>query len=69
MNNIHIIHPSGQLKSSCLNLFQTNLVNSNRKVTKRMPPASLAPKKTLGVPEFSSVANEPVLMRRPGAQG
>jgi len=25
-------------------------------------------KKTFGVPEFSSVANEPILMRRPGAQ-
>jgi len=40
-------------------------VSSNRKVTKRMPPTSLA----LRVPEFSAIAYEPALMRRPGAQG
>jgi len=40
-------------------------VSSNRKVTKRMPPTLLA----LRVPEFPAIANEPALMRRPGAQG
>jgi len=54
---------------------------SKRKVTKRMPPTSLALDNCscvvlilsihghIRVPEFSSVANEPALMRRPGAQG
>ncbi len=34
-----------------------------------MPPYSFAPEKAFGVPEFSGIANEPALMRRPGAQG
>ena len=42
---------------------------SKRKVTKRMPPYSFAPKEAFGVPEFSGIAYEPALMRRPGAQG
>jgi hypothetical protein len=87
-------------------LFPTNLVNSNRKVTKlilpgaklnscfldglkgktqdvfcNMPPTSLALDNCscivlilsihghIRVPEFSAIAYEPALMRRPGAQG
>jgi len=40
-------------------------VCSNRKVTKRVPPLFVCP---CGVPEFTSIAYEPALMRRPGAQ-
>jgi hypothetical protein len=31
-------------------------------------PNSFAPRKTFGVPEFSDIANEHILMRHPGAQ-
>jgi hypothetical protein len=39
-----------------------------KKVTKKSRPYPFAPKQAFGVPEFSAIANEPVLMRRPGAQ-
>jgi hypothetical protein len=39
-----------------------------KKVTKKSRPYSIAPRKTFGVPEFTAIAYEPVLMRRPGAQ-
>jgi len=40
-----------------------------KKVTKKSRPYSFAPRETFGVPEFSAIAYEPALMRRPGAQG
>jgi hypothetical protein len=40
-----------------------------KKVTKKSRPYSFAPRKAFGVPEFSGIAYEPALMRRPGAQG
>ena len=40
-----------------------------KKVTKKSRPYSIAPKEAFGVPEFTGIANEPALMRRPGAQG
>jgi hypothetical protein len=39
-----------------------------KKVTKKSRPYSIAPRKTFGVPEFTAIAYEPVLMRHPGAQ-
>jgi hypothetical protein len=39
------------------------------KSNQKRPPTSFAPKKAFGIPEFSGIANEPALMRRPGAQG
>jgi hypothetical protein len=38
------------------------------KVTKKSRPYPIAPKEAFGVPEFTAIAYEPVLMRRPGAQ-
>jgi len=40
-----------------------------KKVTKKSRPYSIAPREALGVPEFTGIANEPALMRHPGAQG
>ncbi len=45
-------------------LASYSFVNSHKRVTRKRPPTSFA----LRVPEFSAVAYEPVLMRRPGAQ-
>jgi hypothetical protein len=45
-------------------LASYSFVNSHKRVTRKRPPNSFA----LRVPEFSAVAYEPVLMRRPGAQ-
>ena len=39
-----------------------------KKVTKKSRPYSIAPREAIGVPELISIAYEPVLMRRPGAQ-
>ena len=39
------------------------------KSNQKRPPNSFAPRKAFGVPEFSGIAYEPALMRRPGAQG
>jgi hypothetical protein len=39
-----------------------------KKVTKKSRPYSIAPRTTFGVPEFTAIAYEPVLMRHPGAQ-
>jgi len=47
-------------------LFFLQQKKSNQK---NAAPHHLPRKKAFGVPEFSSVANEPALMRRPGAQG
>ena len=46
-------------------LASYSFVNSHKRVTRKRPPTSFA----LRVPEFSGIANEPALMRRPGAQG
>jgi len=40
-----------------------------KKVTKKSRPYSIAPRKALGVPDFTVIAYEPALVRRPGAQG
>jgi hypothetical protein len=50
-------------------LASYSFVNSHKRVTRKRPPTSFAPKKAFGVPEFSAIAYEPALMRRPGAQG
>ena len=39
-----------------------------KKVTKKSRPFPIAPREAFGVPEFTAIAYEPVLMRRPGAQ-
>ena len=39
-----------------------------KKVTKKTHPYPIAPRETFGVPEFTAIAYEPALMRRPGAQ-
>jgi hypothetical protein len=39
-----------------------------KKVTKKSRPYPIAPRETFGVPEFTTIAYEPVLMRHPGAQ-
>ena len=39
-----------------------------KKVTKKSRPYPIAPREAFGVPEFTAIAYEPVLMRRPGAQ-
>jgi hypothetical protein len=40
-----------------------------QRVPRKGRPYSFAPRKAFGVPEFSGIAYEPALMRRPGAQG
>jgi len=49
-------------------LRRVTFLQQLNKVTKKSRPYSIAPKEAFGVPEFTAIAYELVLMRRPGAQ-
>jgi len=49
--------------------WRVTLLLQPKRVTRKGRPYSFAPRKAFGVPEFSGIAYEPALMRRPGAQG
>jgi hypothetical protein len=50
-------------------LRRVTFLQQLKKVTKKSRPYSIAPREAFGVPEFTAIANEPTLMRHPGAQG
>jgi hypothetical protein len=49
-------------------LRRVTFLQQLKKVTKKSRPYSIAPREAFGVPEFTGIANEPALMRHPGAQ-
>jgi hypothetical protein len=49
-------------------LRRVTFLQQLKKVTKKSRPYSIAPREAFGVPGFTGIANEPALMRHPGAQ-
>jgi len=50
-------------------LRRVTFLQQLKKVTKKSRPYPIAPREAFGVSEFTAIANEPALMRHPGAQG